>query len=297
MLKLKMTLWNLRRRKRARRFVNGCSGSTLSLCLFALLVYLFTPINTIHTIHTTDDVHDTDVSDNNNSLRSEGVRSPHTAHDIPYDKNRIKSAAAATTTTVVVRCTVTTPHSTSPSTAAGGILTISVLQPEQDTSALFLALVAEGFYDGTYTFRVISGFVVQWGVRQDGKKPGAAREVVVVEPQKGNNNNASTSTAESGVSPPSSLSNVRGTLAMVGRGRTGQVFLNTGDNKRLDKDTMSTPPFATLDDQSMALADQIYAGYKEGLGQIKALKAGTVPEHFPEMARIDICRIVPRSHV
>ena len=81
---------------------------------------------------------------------------------------------------------------------------------------------------------------------------------------------------------------------MVGRGRTEQVFLNTGDNARLDKEGMSTAPFATLDEGSMALADRIYAGYKEGLGQITAVKAGTVAEHFPEMACIDICCVVPR---
>jgi cyclophilin family peptidyl-prolyl cis-trans isomerase len=164
----------------------------------------------------------------------------------------------------LVECKVSTPNSKNPNQAANGVLRIKVF-PGQPSSDTFLKLVGEGFYDEAYTFRVVKGFVVQWGFKPH------VHAKLKREPD-----------------PPKTYSNIRGTLTMVG-GPTGQVFINMGDNSRLDKER--TVPFATLDEASMALADSIYTGYKEGTGQISAIRDGKVAEMFPEMSVIESCRV------
>ncbi len=51
-------------------------------------------------------------------------------------------------------------------------------------------------------------------------------------------------------------------------------------------------PFATLDERSMAIIDLVYS-YKEGFGQVKAVKKGDkeVKRRFLRMRRIEKCWI------
>eukprot|EP00534_Pseudo-nitzschia_fraudulenta_P009201 CAMPEP_0201153228 /NCGR_PEP_ID=MMETSP0851-20130426/13723_1 /ASSEMBLY_ACC=CAM_ASM_000631 /TAXON_ID=183588 /ORGANISM="Pseudo-nitzschia fraudulenta, Strain WWA7" /LENGTH=85 /DNA_ID=CAMNT_0047430405 /DNA_START=135 /DNA_END=392 /DNA_ORIENTATION=- len=78
-------------------------------------------------------------------------------------------------------------------------------------------------------------------------------------------------------------------------GGTGQVFVSTGDNHRLDNE--GTLPFGIVLEHKgegnpaggMALVDRIYTDYKGGQGQIPAIKNGEISTKFPEMGRIDRC--------
>ena len=75
----------------------------------------------------------------------------------------------------------------------------------------------------------------------------------------------------------------------------GQIFINLGNNRRLDaesNDDGSTRPFGTVNDAGMELIDKVYTGYKEGSGQVKAVKSGEVASLFPEMSRIEECHVV-----
>jgi cyclophilin family peptidyl-prolyl cis-trans isomerase len=256
------------------------------LLLFGALVVLFTP----PTIVLTDATHNDAISD------------------------AVSAVANHTAAIAIVTCEVSTPHSEHPETAAGGKFDIAILSEDIDrkgsSAEAFLKLVDDQFYNGVYTFRVINGFVVQWGHRSDHKKkPTPASERI---PESDiTNKMAGSKISEGGandfgIEPDDSevrklqilerKQNVRGTITMIA-GRTGQVFVNTGDNRRLDRD--GTLPFGVIlettredpkrKDFGMAMIDSIYHDYKGGEGQIPAINNNQVPTKFPEMGRIDRC--------
>lgn len=96
-------------------------------------------------------------------------------------------------------------------------------------AARFYNLVKLGFYDGARFFRVVPGFVAQWGIHPQGE-PVMSRWRSAKFPD-----------------DPVKESNQAGKLsfAMAGPGsRTTQVFVNLGDNARLD--AMGFAPFAEV---------------------------------------------------
>eukprot|EP00536_Pseudo-nitzschia_multiseries_P010071 jgi/Psemu1/288879/fgenesh1_pg.295_\ len=223
-----------------------------------------------------------------------------------------RSSASLPADTVVVECKFSTPHSFLPNPPEGRFR-IAILGADArrkgSSAEAFLELVRTRFYDSNYTFRVIKGFVVQWGVRSD--------ETIHSTPAKSRILESDTAAVPEGSSVSGSLEedatgtvadrvgllrrkeNRRGTITMIAGG-TGQVFVNLGDNRRLDKE--KTIPFGViLEDESgesdeaatkssgMRLIDRIYNGYKGGQGQIPALKNGGIASKFPEMGRIDEC--------
>jgi cyclophilin family peptidyl-prolyl cis-trans isomerase len=158
-----------------------------------------------------------------------------------------------------------------------GVVEITVrndLSPKE--SAAFVHLVRDGYYDGVFIFRVLKGFVAQWGNRNrwDGYHPLKTDQDVMVHDR--------------------TLSNARGTLSFTGGNpAVRQVFVNMGNNKRLDKE--KSRPFATVSETSMTnVIDLLYDGYKDGQGQVKAMKEGdeTVMALFPNMSRIEQCHVV-----
>jgi peptidyl-prolyl cis-trans isomerase A (cyclophilin A) len=110
----------------------------------------------------------------------------------------------------------------------------------------FYNLVKNGFYDDCRFFRVIQGFMVQFGIHGDPAMMNVWRG------------------ARIGVDPVKQ-SNKRGfiTYAMGGSPdtRTTQVFINFGDNTNLDG--MGFAPFGKVT-TGMDVVDKIYSAYGEG---------------------------------
>jgi peptidyl-prolyl cis-trans isomerase A (cyclophilin A) len=109
----------------------------------------------------------------------------------------------------------------------------------------FHELVQGGFFDGARFFRVLPGFVVQFGLPAD---PAVARQW---------------SSARL-PDDPVRQSNKRGAVTFATAGpntRTTQVFINLADNRNLDG--MGFAPFGTVV-EGMEVVEQFYSGYGEG---------------------------------
>ena len=109
----------------------------------------------------------------------------------------------------------------------------------------FYNLVKNGFYDNVRFFRVITGFMVQFGIHGDPKVSAPWREAQLRD-------------------DPVKQSNKRGyiTYAMAGPNtRTSQVFINFGDNASLDSQGFS--PFGRVV-SGMEVVDKLNAEYGEG---------------------------------
>lgn len=109
----------------------------------------------------------------------------------------------------------------------------------------FHNLVHNGFYDGGRFFRVLDGFVAQFGIHGDPEIAAVWRTQTI---------------------PDDAVvqSNRRGyvTYAMAGPNtRTTQIFINLADNSRLDG--MGFAPFGVVV-EGMEVVDQLYSGYGEG---------------------------------
>ncbi len=121
----------------------------------------------------------------------------------------------------------------------------------------FYNLVKNGYYDGVKFFRVVPGFVVQWGIHGD---PSIAtswlKSTIPDDPVKESNRRGFVTFAKSGA--PNS--------------RSVQLFINLVDNDRLDP--MGFAPFGNVF-EGMDVVDQLYGGYAEGLTKLQ----GRIAEH------------------
>ncbi len=109
----------------------------------------------------------------------------------------------------------------------------------------FYNLVKSGFYDNVRFFRVISGFMVQFGINGDPAVMANWRDAPIKD-------------------DPVTQSNKRGfiTFAMAGPNtRTSQVFINFSDNARLDASGFS--PFGQIV-SGMDVVDKLNPEYGEG---------------------------------
>ena len=109
----------------------------------------------------------------------------------------------------------------------------------------FYNLVRSGFYDGVRFFRVMPGFMAQFGIHGDTAVTAAWRERRIQD-------------------DPVRRTNLRGmvTFATAGPGtRTTQVFINYGSNDRLD--AMGFAPFGQVV-EGMDVVDKLYGEYGEG---------------------------------
>jgi peptidyl-prolyl cis-trans isomerase A (cyclophilin A) len=139
--------------------------------------------------------------------------------------------------------------------------------------ARFYDLVQQHFYDQTRFFRVIPGFVAQFGLSADPK------------------NNA----AWDGTIPDDSVrqSNTHGTLSFASKGpntRTHQLFINLADNKQLDG--MGFAPICRVVD-GLSVVDSLYSGYGESPDQIALERTGNayLDREFPKLDYIKTARI------
>src|ERR1700693_1457523 len=109
----------------------------------------------------------------------------------------------------------------------------------------FYNLVKNGFYDNARFFRVISGFMVQFGIHGDPKIWSVWREARIKD-------------------DPVKQSNGRGYITFATAGpntRTTQVFINFADNAALDRQGFA--PFGKVV-SGMTVVDALYADYGEG---------------------------------
>ncbi len=109
----------------------------------------------------------------------------------------------------------------------------------------FYNLADNGFYDGCKFFRVIEGFMSQFGINGDPEVSAVWREQKIQD-------------------DPNKQKNTRGrvTFAMAGPDtRTTQLFINFGDNTFLD--TQGFSPFGEVV-EGMDVVGQLYADYGEG---------------------------------
>jgi peptidyl-prolyl cis-trans isomerase A (cyclophilin A) len=138
----------------------------------------------------------------------------------------------------------------------------------------FHRLVTSGYYDKSKFFRVLPGFVVQFGLAADPKDTQAMSTNIQDDPVRGQN--------------------IKGTLSFATAGpntRTTQVFINLGDNFRLD--SMGFAPFAQVI-EGMDVVEQLYSGYGEGApngrgpdqGRIRSQGNAYLDQQFPALDAI-----------
>ena len=153
----------------------------------------------------------------------------------------------------------------------------------------FYNLVKRGYYHGCALFRVLPGFVVQFGISGDpeiaAKWSGS--------PQLNPNYKAATLQDE-----PVTQSNTPGTLTYAKpsapNSRTTQVFINLGNNSR-NLDGKGFAPFGKVV-EGLDVVEGLYSGYGEGVSrkQAEIMKKGNayLKEKFPKLDYIEQARIV-----
>ncbi|CAB9516707.1 PPIases accelerate the folding of proteins. It catalyzes the cis-trans isomerization of proline imidic peptide bonds in oligopeptides (By similarity) [Seminavis robusta] len=151
-------------------------------------------------------------------------------------------------------------------------------------AARFLELVDEGdkFWKGIRFFRVIEGFMAQFGIPG---KPAVAdhwRDKTIKDDEV-------------------IQSNKRGYMSFATSGqdsRTTQMFINLVDNTNLDD--MGFSPFAIVVGDDMSIVDQIYSGYGEGApggdgpaqGRVQADGNKYLKKEFPNLSYVKSVRRV-----
>jgi peptidyl-prolyl cis-trans isomerase A (cyclophilin A) len=121
----------------------------------------------------------------------------------------------------------------------------------------FHELVRMRYFDQGRFFRVVKGFIAQFGVHRDFKVHGQWREFFIVD-------------------DPPQLKNVRGTLSFARSGpntRSTEVFINLADNPSLDE--QGFVPFAKVV-EGMDVVDRFFAGYGELRPEGKEIDPGRV---------------------
>lgn len=109
----------------------------------------------------------------------------------------------------------------------------------------FYQLSKLGFYNGVRFFRVLDGFMAQFGVNGDPAVTAAWHDRSIPDDAVAH-------------------SNARGTITFATRGpntRTTQLFINYRDNQNLD--AMGFSPFGVVTD-GMSVVDSLYSAYGEG---------------------------------
>ena len=145
----------------------------------------------------------------------------------------------------------------------------------------FYNLVRAGYYDDVAFFRVIEGFMVQFGIHGDPRVNAAWRVARIPD-------------------DPVAQSNRRGTVtyAMAGPDtRTTQLFVNFKDNASLDSQGFA--PFGRVV-EGMAVVDSLYSGYGEGAPQGMGPEQGRAQAEgnaylrgsFPRLDLVKTARVV-----
>lgn len=114
-------------------------------------------------------------------------------------------------------------------------------------AARFRELVEAGFYSDCALFRVVPGFVVQWGINGDPAVHAKWKDRTLVDEPVLKSNQRGYVTFAKGSAPDT---------------RSTQVFINFGDNARLERQYAGFAPFAVVT-EGMENVDAFYKGYGE----------------------------------
>jgi peptidyl-prolyl cis-trans isomerase A (cyclophilin A) len=140
----------------------------------------------------------------------------------------------------------------------------------------FYNLARAHFFDGVTFFRVVKGFVVQFGISGDPKVAAAWQPATIKD-------------------DPVKVSNTPGTITYADAGpdtRTTQVFVNYGNNAGLDAQGFS--PFGRVT-SGMSVLNTLYGGYGEqpsqAQQQIQTQGNAFLRKHFPKLDHIVTARI------
>ena len=140
----------------------------------------------------------------------------------------------------------------------------------------FYDLVAEGFFDDNRFFRVLPGFIAQFGVSDD-RKINEKWEAKTI------------------ADDPVTESNTHGTIVFASDGpnsRSHQLFINLADNRNLDKQGFS--PIGRVV-EGLSVADSIYSGYGEtpNYHLLATLGNSYLTRMFPRLDHIKRARLLP----
>jgi cyclophilin family peptidyl-prolyl cis-trans isomerase len=142
----------------------------------------------------------------------------------------------------------------------------------------FYQLVKAKYFDGARFYRVVPGFVVQWGAAAN---PAVTKKWDINIPD-----------------DPPKASNTRGMVSFAAtsepNSRSTHLFINLGDNARLDG--MGFAPIGRVT-SGMQNVDHIYSGYGEQPDQDKIASQGNayLKKEFPRLDYIKTARIVSES--
>lgn len=164
-----------------------------------------------------------------------------------------------------------------------GVFTVEVTRASAPQGAdRFYNLVRSGFFSDVAFFRVIPGFMCQFGIHGDPKVSAAWRNANIPDDVvKG--------------------SNTRGALTFATAGpntRTTQLFINYADNTRLDGTGFAPIGKVT---QGMDVVDKLYGDYGEGAprgrgpdqGRVQSEGNAYLKKDFPNLDYIKSATIVP----
>jgi len=146
----------------------------------------------------------------------------------------------------------------------------------------FYNLVSHHFYDGAAFFRVLSGFMAQFGISAYPEVSQVWQSAVIRD-------------------DPHVQSNKRGYVTFATAGpntRTTQVFINFGNKAGLDSQGFT--PFGVVSEEGMKVVDKLYSGYGEGApsghgpdqGMIQRAGRAYLEKGFPKLDTVRTATIV-----
>lgn len=162
-------------------------------------------------------------------------------------------------------------------TTSKGAFTVEVTRALAPRAAdRFYELVQNGYYERTRFYRVVKGFITQWGIHGDTAVSAAWEDATIPD-------------------EPPKASNGRGRIAFAANGpnsRATEVFVATGDNaKVLDRQRFA--PFGTVV-SGMDVVEQLSAEYGEEPNYAKIARQGNsyLRRWFPALDSIVSTRII-----
>lgn len=165
-------------------------------------------------------------------------------------------------------------------TSKGDVLIEVTREWSPNGAARFYDAVKAGFYDECRFFRVVPGFMVQWGINGNPKVQSKWRDAEI---------------KDDVVPAKQRASNTRGYITFAKSGkphsRTTQLFINYGDNARLDADGFT--PFGKVV-EGMEIVDKIQSKYRERPNQGAIQQEGNayLKDEFPDLDFIKKATIV-----